>query len=164
MAIRVLRRKFAALLLVFFFTSSKLTKVREEKKRGIDAEFKEGGHRNWIQVLANSAIATILVIVAVKMTKGEDRCLDTKDSSLVTGLIDGIIEHYGCCNRDTWSSEIGMLSDAQPRLITTFKVVSKQGPTVVKISGSSILDNNVVNACSILLTTLLTSMACMSIF
>ncbi|KAM0933402.1 hypothetical protein DsansV1_C35g0228591 [Dioscorea sansibarensis] len=239
--------RFAALLLVFFFTSSKLTKVGEEKKRHIDAEFKEGGQRNWIQVLANSAIATILVIVSATMTNGEDRCLDTKDSRLVTGLIGGIIGHYACCNGDTWSSEIGLLSSAQPRLITTFKtvkkgtngaispeglmaaaaggfvigmtfvlvglltadctgnvaikqllvlpiasvaglcgslidslfgatlqfsgyctvrnkVVSVGGPTVVKISGSSVLNNNQVNACSILLTTLLTSIACISIF
>lgn len=39
--------RFGALLLVFFFTSSKLTKVGEEKKRRVDADFKEGGQRNW---------------------------------------------------------------------------------------------------------------------
>lgn len=35
------------MLLVFFFTSSKLTKVGAEKKRKSDAEYKEGGQRNW---------------------------------------------------------------------------------------------------------------------
>lgn len=35
------------MLLVFFFTSSKLTKVGEEKKRLLEADFKEGGQRNW---------------------------------------------------------------------------------------------------------------------
>lgn len=35
------------MLLVFFFTSSKLTKFGEEKKRRVDADFKEGGQRNW---------------------------------------------------------------------------------------------------------------------
>lgn len=39
--------RFGALLLVFFFTSSKLTKLGEEKKRIVDADFKEGGQRNW---------------------------------------------------------------------------------------------------------------------
>ncbi|KAG1330058.1 putative protein PGR [Cocos nucifera] len=39
--------RFAALLLVFFFTSSKLTRLGEERKRNIDADFKEGGQRNW---------------------------------------------------------------------------------------------------------------------
>ena len=37
-------------MLVFFFTSSKLTKYGEEKKRIIDADFKEGGQRDWYGV------------------------------------------------------------------------------------------------------------------
>ncbi|WOK95787.1 protein PGR-like [Canna indica] len=240
--------RFGALLLVFFFTSSKLTKMGQEKKRSVDVDFKEGGQRNWIQVLANSGLATILVVTFVMMTGGEDTCLDTKKSKLLTGLIGGIVGHYACCNGDTWSSEIGMLSKAQPRLITTFKqvrkgtngavsvegllaaaaagfvigltsvisglltatdcdadvaskqlwvipiaataglggslidsflgatiqfsgyctlrkkVVGRRAPTVIRISGMDVLDNNAVNAVSVTLTTLLTSMACLYIF
>lgn len=117
--------RFGALLLVFFFTSSKLTKYGEEKKRIIDADFKEGGQRDWIQVLANSGIATALVVIVGNLTGWQDKCLDSKDSALVTCLIGGVIGQYACCNGDTWSSELGMLSDAQPRLITTFKPVRK---------------------------------------
>lgn len=40
--------RFGALLLVFFFTSSKLTNMGEEKKRKIDEDFKQGGQRNWL--------------------------------------------------------------------------------------------------------------------
>ncbi|KAG2718592.1 hypothetical protein I3760_03G227400 [Carya illinoinensis] len=239
--------RYGAMLLVFFFTSSKLTKVGEEKKRRVDADFKEGGQRNWIQVLSNAGIAMVLVVIIWKLTGGQDKCLDSKDSTLVTSLLGGIIGHYCCCNGDTWSSELGVLSDAQPRLITTFKpvrkgtnggvtlagllaaaaagsvigltfavfgffttkctydvavkqllviplsalaglcgslidsllgatlqfsgfctvrnkVVGKPGPTVKRISGISILDNNAVNLVSILLTTLLTSIACVYIF
>ncbi|XP_010925296.1 protein PGR isoform X1 [Elaeis guineensis] len=239
--------RFAALLLVFFFTASKLTRVGEERKRNIDAEFKEGGQRNWVQVLANSAIASILAIIFAAINGGQDMCLDTKRSSLTTGLVGGIIGHYACCNGDTWSSELGMLSNSQPRLITTFKtvrkgtnggvtidgllaaaaagcviglafvlvgllttecagdvawrqfliipiasaagfcgsmmdsllgatlqfsgyctlrkkVVGKQGPTVIKISGMNILDNNGVNAVSVLSTTLVTSITCLYVF
>ncbi|MCL7044461.1 hypothetical protein MKW94_019347 [Papaver nudicaule] len=238
---------FGALILVFFFTSSKLTKVGEDKKRSIDAEFKEGGQRNWIQVLANSGIAMVLLVVLGILSGWQDKCLDSKESSLITCLIGGVIGHYSCCNGDTWSSEIGMLSNGQPRLITTFKpvrkgtngavtttgllaaaaagsvvgltfvisgyfttkcssdvalkqllviplaataglcgsvidsllgatmqysgfctvrnkVVAKPGPTVKRISGLSILDNNAVNLVSILLTTLLTAIACLYIF
>ncbi|KAK8936586.1 hypothetical protein KSP39_PZI011967 [Platanthera zijinensis] len=239
--------RFAALLLVFFFTSSKLTRVGEEKKREIDAEFKEGGQRNWRQVLANSGIASILLVMLATLTKGQDGCLNTNESKSITSLMGGIIGHYACCNGDTWSSELGVLSSSQPRLITTFKivhkgtnggvtlyglvaataagtivgltfvllglistecssdvawmqllvipvaalaglfgslidsflgstlqfsgycivrkkVVAKPGPTVVRISGMNILDNNSVNAVSVLLTTMLTSMACVYIF
>lgn len=239
--------RFGAMLLVFFFTSSKLTRLGEDKKRSIDDDFKEGGQRNWIQVLANSAVATILAVTVATLTGGEDRCLDSQESTLITSLIGGILGHYACCNGDTWSSEVGMLSNGQPRLITTFKkvpkgtnggvskegllgaiaagfviglaclltglftaqcdrevawrqllvlpigsaaglcgslidsllgatlqfsgycnlrkkVVSKRGKTVRRISGMSILDNNGVNAVSVLLTTFLTSIACSYIF
>ncbi|XP_021903197.1 protein PGR [Carica papaya] len=239
--------RFGAMLLAFFLTSSKLTKVGEEKKRRIDADFKEGGQRNWLQVIINSGIASILVLSIWKLTGQQDHCLDSKESTSITALIGGIIGHYACCNGDTWSSELGVLSDAQPRLITTFKrvqrgtnggvtaagllaaivagsvigltfvlfgflttkcsydvalkqllviplsalaglcgslidsllgatfqfsgfctvrnkVVGKPAPTVKKISGVSILDNNAVNLVSVLLTSLLTSIACIYIF
>ncbi|TVU33777.1 hypothetical protein EJB05_15584, partial [Eragrostis curvula] len=192
--------RYGAMLLAFFFTSSKVTKIGEDRKRRIEEDFKEGGQRNWSQVLANSIIATILVLIFAIMTEGQDQCLDSKSSKVITGIIGGIIGHYCCCNGDTWSSEIGVLSDEQPRLITTLKllvlpisaaaglvgslidsllgatlefsgycsvrkkVVSKRGPTVTKISGMTILDNDAVNAISVLLTTALTAYACIYIF
>ncbi|PNX97633.1 transmembrane protein 19-like [Trifolium pratense] len=200
-----------------------------------------------IQVLSNSGIASVLVVAIWVLTEGKDRCLNSKDSALITSLIGGVIGHYSCSNGDTWSSEIGVLSDDRPRLITTFKpvrkgtnggvtktgllaaaaggsviglsyvllelltvrcgsdrvakqllvipvatiaglggsiidsllgatlqfsgfcsirqkVVGKPGPTIKKISGLAILDNNAVNFVSILLTTILTSIACLYIF
>ncbi|XP_050205686.1 protein PGR [Mercurialis annua] len=239
--------RFGGMILAFFLTSSKLTKVGEERKRRIDADFKEGGQRNWIQVLFNGGIATVLALVIWKLSGGQENCLDSKESRVITALIGGIIGHYSCANGDTWSSELGVLSDATPRLITTFKpvrrgtnggvtvaglaaaaaaggvigltyilvgffttrceygvalkqllvvpvsvvagvcgslidsllgatlqfsgfcsvrnkVVGKPGPTVKKISGLSILDNNGVNLVSVLLTSLLTSVACVYIF
>lgn len=239
--------RFGAMLLAFFFTCSKLTKVGEDKKRRIDADFKEGGQRNWIQVLSNSGLATVLVVAIWNMSGWQEKCLDSKQSALVTALIGGVIGHYCCCNGDTWSSELGVLSDDQPRLITNFKpvrrgtnggvtkagllaasaagsvigltfvllgflttkctydaalkqllviplsavaglfgsvidsllgatlqfsgfctvrnkVVGKPGPTVKRISGLAILDNNAVNVVSVMLTTLLTAIACTYIF
>ncbi|KAK6131272.1 hypothetical protein DH2020_034982 [Rehmannia glutinosa] len=117
--------RFGAVLLVFFFTSSMFTKFGEDKKQKVDADFKEGGQRNWIQVLYNSGIATLLVLIAWKLVGTQDYCLNSKESGLMTSLIGGIIGHYCCCNGDTWSSELGVLSDEQPRLITTFKPVRR---------------------------------------
>ena len=65
-----------------------------------------------------------LSVIIWNVTGWEDKCLDSKESVLITFLIGGIIGHYSYCNDDTWSSEIGVLSDDQPRLITTFKVDS----------------------------------------
>lgn len=75
-----------------------------------------------LQVLANSGIASVLVVTIWVFAEGQDKCLNSKDSALITSLIGGVIGHYSCCNGDTWSSELGILSDDQPRLITTFKV------------------------------------------
>ncbi|GMH20529.1 hypothetical protein Nepgr_022370 [Nepenthes gracilis] len=118
--------RYGAMLIVFFFTSSALTKFGAEKKRSIDPEYKDGGQRNWLQVLSNSVIATVLVVIIWYLTGWEDKCLDTKEQSvLVTALVGGVIGHYCCCNGDTWSSEIGILSDEEPRLITNLKHVRR---------------------------------------
>ncbi|KAL5729419.1 hypothetical protein ACHQM5_002377 [Ranunculus cassubicifolius] len=240
--------RFGLLLLVFFFSSSMLTKIGEDKKRIIDADFKEGGQRNWIQVLSNSGISMVLVLSLRILAGRQDKCLESNESEVITCLLGGIVGHYACCNGDTWSSEIGVLSRSQPRLITNFKpvrrgtnggvttvglvaasaaggiigltfvfagfvttrcassdvalkqilvipiaisaglcgslidsllgatlqysgfctvrnkVVGKPGPTVKRISGVSILDNNGVNVASILITSLLTAIACLYIF
>lgn len=75
-----------------------------------------------LQVLSNAGIASLLVILFWVMAGSEDKCLDSTESKFATALIGSIIGHYSCSNGDTWSSELGILSDAQPRLITTFKV------------------------------------------
>ncbi|GAB2210504.1 hypothetical protein Droror1_Dr00015771 [Drosera rotundifolia] len=241
--------RYGAMLVAFFLTSSALTKRGAERKRELDAGYKEGGQRNWIQVLSNSVIATILVATIWSLRGWVDSCLDSNESKLITALVGGIIGHYCCCSGDTWSSELGVLSDEQPRMITTFKVVrkgtngavtktgliaaakagavigltyylsgllvgvkclfgeaalkqlliiplsslmglcgslidsllgatvqysgycqlrkkvvGKPAPTVKKISGLDILDNNGVNLASILLTTLLTSLIFLALF
>ena len=38
------------MLIAFYYSSSKLTKVGQERKRQMDAEFVEGGQRSYIQV------------------------------------------------------------------------------------------------------------------
>lgn len=75
-----------------------------------------------IQVLSNSGIATVLVIAFWMLKTSQDTCLDSKESYVITSLVGGLIGHYSCSNGDTWSSELGVLSEEQPRLITTFKV------------------------------------------
>jgi uncharacterized membrane protein len=75
------------------------------------------------QVLSNSGIASISVVLIALVIGGINMCLDSKESTLVTTLIDGVIRHYACYNGDTWSSELDILCKAEPRIITTFKVL-----------------------------------------
>ncbi|KAL3691443.1 hypothetical protein R1sor_005094 [Riccia sorocarpa] len=117
--------RFGAIILAFFFSSSKLTKYKQEEKKNVEEDHKEGGQRDWSQVLANSVVGTVLSLGVAYATGFQDRCFDTKEAPLVTGLLGGILGHYACCNGDTWSSEIGVLSSSTPRLITTFRPVPR---------------------------------------
>lgn len=55
--------RFGAMLLVFFFTSSKLTKFGDEKKRKLDPDYKEGGQRNWYPFISLSLYIITHVLI-----------------------------------------------------------------------------------------------------
>ena len=48
---------FTAALLVFFYSSNRLTRFRASEKRRIDESYRESGQRNWTQVICNGGIA-----------------------------------------------------------------------------------------------------------
>ena len=52
-----------ACLMSFFVSSSKATKFRMDRKKKFDCDFKEGGQRNWIQVLCNGGMASQLALL-----------------------------------------------------------------------------------------------------
>ncbi|MCO5568795.1 hypothetical protein L7F22_022495 [Adiantum nelumboides] len=117
---------YGALILGFFFSSSRLTKHGVKVKKELEGvDYKHGGQRNWLQVLVNSSIATVLSVLTAYYSNWGDECLDSMRFPLVTGFLGGILGHYACCNGDTWSSELGVLSESQPRLITTMRVVQR---------------------------------------
>lgn len=49
-------------LIAFFISSSLLTRLSASMKRRIDAEFKEGGQRDWKQVGCNGFVASIATL------------------------------------------------------------------------------------------------------
>lgn len=49
-------------LVSFFISSSLLTRVSASMKRRIDAEFKEGGQRDWKQVACNGLIPALVAL------------------------------------------------------------------------------------------------------
>jgi uncharacterized protein (TIGR00297 family) len=108
------------LLITFYMSSSKATKYKQEvkaKKTKVpitnNAVAASQSQRTHIQVLCNSAIATLLIILSLFIHDEEEYAL----------LKAGIIGQYCAVIADTWSSELGILSTDSPFLITTFEKV-----------------------------------------
>eukprot|EP00164_Ancoracysta_twista_P007728 GFYU01011023.1.p1 GENE.GFYU01011023.1~~GFYU01011023.1.p1 ORF type:complete len:296 (-),score=68.27 GFYU01011023.1:175-1062(-) len=114
-------------LILFYLSSSKLTKWQAEKKKEREADYKEGGQRNWVQVLSNAGFATLVALVYIYACRLEgvdgETTFDLKRRPLTTYLSILYLAHYSCCNGDTWSSEVGIVSRTKPRLITTWREV-----------------------------------------
>ena len=125
--------RFGLILILFYYSSSKLTKVREDIKVKLEDNYQQGGQRNWIQVFANSIFATIIAVIYF-MYIGEDQPIISSKSTeliviwgfklqksiLANQLWAMYISHYGCAAGDTWASEVGILSTTKPRLVTSF--------------------------------------------
>lgn len=78
-------------LLTFFITSSKVTKFRSARKKKIEADFKEGGQRNWIQVLCNGGMATQLALLYLLDIGSGERPIDFDKEYRSSWLSIGII-------------------------------------------------------------------------
>lgn len=123
--------RFGAILIVCYYTSSKLTKIREDVKAKIESDYQLGGQRNIIQVFANSIIATIVCLIYY-FYFGEDSdpsfvCsanFGFSSTTFWTSNFSGIlwclyVAHYACATADTWASELGVLAVRPPRLVTS---------------------------------------------
>ncbi|KAL7300335.1 hypothetical protein TKK_0006960 [Trichogramma kaykai] len=114
-----------ACLMAFFFTSSKVSKFRLEKKKTIE-ELKNGGQRNWIQVLCNGGMAAQLAILYLLDVGCGERPIDFVKDYRSSWLSIGIMGSMACCNGDTWASEIGtVVGKSDPFLITSRKRVPR---------------------------------------
>ena len=96
---------WAVLLLAFFISSSALTRWRAAAKAAAGEEVVKGGRRDAVQVLANGGIAT--AIAALHGLR--------PDLALFPAFAGAI----AAATADTWATEVGLLSRAAPRLITT---------------------------------------------
>ncbi|KAH6615235.1 integral membrane protein DUF92-domain-containing protein [Boeremia exigua] len=115
---------FFLLLAVFFLAGSAVTKVKHDVKAKLtqSATGASGGEgtRNHVQVIANSGIASVLILLHYWQLKKEGRfeskdlCFHKRSDILVVG----IIANYAAVAADTFSSELGILSKGKPVLIT----------------------------------------------
>ncbi|XP_013164228.1 PREDICTED: transmembrane protein 19 [Papilio xuthus] len=128
---------FFADLLIFFFTSSRATKVKGHLKKKIEEDFKEGGQRNWIQVLCNGGMATQLSLLYLLDVGASERPIDFMKDYRASWLSLGVMGVLACCNGDTWASELGtVFGKGDPVLITTWKRVPKGTNGGISLNGT----------------------------
>ncbi|RIA80500.1 integral membrane protein DUF92-domain-containing protein [Glomus cerebriforme] len=112
---------FGVVLLVFYFTGSRLTKYKAGKKKQLEEDYHEGGQRTGSQVYCNALVGTILSIIHQYYYGNEGSCLlNDRGSRFIFYMYLGV---YATCNGDTWASELGILNKGWPILITTFNKV-----------------------------------------
>ncbi len=117
--------RMGMILILFYLSSSRLTKLKEDVKRKLEEDYKESGQRNYLQVLTNSVLATATAILYYYYC-GEDSHADFRGSMKENGKFSNdcilwcmYVAHYACANGDTWASEVGILAKPSPRLVTT---------------------------------------------
>jgi uncharacterized protein (TIGR00297 family) len=104
--------RWAVLLLVFFISSSALTRTFAKRKAALNEKFDKGGQRDIGQVLANGGIASLFAGLNVFFPHATWTWLAFAAS-------------LAAVNADTWATELGVLNPSMPRLITTGKAVER---------------------------------------
>jgi len=100
---------WGVLLVAFFLSSSLLSHYRRADKAALADKFAKGSQRDAGQTLANGGLGMLLAVGSV-----------IHPHSLWLAAYVGAM---AAVNADTWATEIGVLSQARPRLITTGRVV-----------------------------------------
>ncbi|KAL8934969.1 MAG: hypothetical protein Q9211_004951 [Gyalolechia sp. 1 TL-2023] len=118
---------FYALLVVFFLAGTSVTKVKHHVKASLTLSSlgSSGGEgpRTHIQVLANSLVASVLILLHYRQLLARDKSGDASRGCWPYGedlLVVGIVSNYAAVAADTFSSELGILSKRRPRLLTSW--------------------------------------------
>lgn len=115
---------FFSSLLAFFITSSRLTRWGGAVKKKIDADYKEGGQRNWVQVFCNGGVPTELALLYMIEVGPGEIPIDFGKQYSASWMCLSLLGALACSTGDTWASEVGpVLSQSQPKLITTWEEV-----------------------------------------
>ena len=120
---------WAILLLVFFISSSALSRLFARRKASLDEKFSKGSQRDWGQVLANGGLGALLVLVFAALEAFGAALPGTWAWLAYAGAMAAV-------NADTWATEIGVLNPHPPRLITTGRPVERGASGAVSLLGT----------------------------
>ena len=117
--------RFGLTLLLFYWTSSKLTKVGKARKEAVEEGVGSGeGERNYVQVLSCSLVGVIFSAAHVYVREGglvDAQPIDCAADPVAAFLAVAYLAHFAACNGDTWASEVGILTRRRTYLITTLR-------------------------------------------
>jgi len=132
---------WAILLLMFFLTSTMLSKMFKQTKSKAEEKFSKGSQRDIWQVLANGGVSGLAILLQVLFPS------EAWPFFLAAGSL-------AAANADTWATELGVLSKTMPRMITTGKRVEPGTSGAVSLLGSAA---SLAGAALLGLTTMLVS-------
>lgn len=106
--------EWAILLLLFFITSSALSRLFKKRKLGLDEKFSKGHERDAGQVFGNGGLATVFVLINFLYPES------------AVGWV-GFAASLAAVNADTWATELGVLNPTPPRIITDLRKRVEKG-------------------------------------
>ncbi len=106
--------QWAILLLAFFYTSSTLSKTFKERKTKQAGDYSKGDRRDAGQVAANGAVAGVFAAAHA-----------VAPSSVWPWI--AFAGALAAANADTWATELGVLAESAPRLITNLRKLVPPG-------------------------------------
>lgn len=126
--------KWAILLLLFFITSSALSRAFKKRKQNLDEKFSKGHERDAGQVFGNGGLATMFAALHFFFPE-----------SALPWV--GFAAALASVNADTWATELGVLSKHPPRLITNLSKIVEKGTsggislagTLASLAGSALI-------------------------
>jgi uncharacterized protein (TIGR00297 family) len=101
-------------LAVFFISSSALSHFKERQKAAVAEKFEKGHRRDIGQVFANGGLGALIAVLSAVVPQ------TVVPNELWFYLFVGVM---ATVTADTWATELGTLSTAPPRLITSGRVV-----------------------------------------
>lgn len=126
--------QWAILLLTFFITSSALSRAFKKRKQNLDEKFSKGSQRDAGQVFGNGGLPAIFA--ALNFFYPNEPLIWICFATALAAV-----------NADTWATELGVLNQNPPRMITNINKVVEKGTSggvsstglIASLAGSALI-------------------------